>query len=135
MDVSSKDYFELKKRLNETIDFCMIDLLLKFMPHLIIPFAYSAQLQVQPFFKQHKTMDAKSNLVTVLSRIAPLLTKGKATKQEFKQFADQTLQEGWTVWPIALYIISGETDKAKRLLNKNRNLMKDLSQSQYMNLL
>lgn len=135
MIMTIKDYKELKRRLSETIEFCFIDLLLKFKPHLIIPFAYAAQIPIDYFFKKHRSIDLNSNLVNVMNHIAPLLTEAKTTKQELKGFADEALRLGWLVWPIALLILSGETGKAKKLLNQSNQLKQDLAKSQWVNLL
>ncbi|KAK8884305.1 hypothetical protein M9Y10_043413 [Tritrichomonas musculus] len=135
MIMTVKDYTELKRRLSETIEFCLIDLLLKFKPHLIIPFAFSAQVPIDHFFKKHRSMDLKSNLVTVMDKVAPLLTEGKATKQDLKTFADEALRFQWEVWPVALFILAGETKKARQILNQHHELKDVLSKSQWVNLL
>ncbi|OHT02358.1 hypothetical protein TRFO_07217 [Tritrichomonas foetus] len=135
MIMEIKEFSELKRRLSDTVDFCMIDLLVKYMPHLIIPFAYSAQVPLNSFFEKHKSMDLKANIINVMDRVAPLLTENKATKQELKTFGEESLRGGWEVWPIAMFILAGDTVKATRMLSTKPHLMKPLSQSQWIHLL
>ena len=135
MIMELKDYTELKRRLDETIDFCLFDLIAKFMPHLIIPFAYSAQVPINSFFLKNRNIDSRSNLINIIEKIYPLLTEMKTTKQELKSFAEESLRGGWEIWPIALFLLSGESSKAARLLISHPNLMKALTNSQWMKLL
>lgn len=135
MILEKSDYIELKSRLVKIVDDCVIDLLVKVKPSLILSFAECFNVNLKEFFTKHQEMDKQFGLVRLMDQLAPLMNNGDLSVQECRSLYSQTYNSGWCVWTLALMLISGDSVQAVKYMQKYPALKHQFQGSQWQHLI
>ena len=134
MILEYNDYMELKRRLDVTIDDCLLDLFRKYKPEFAFLLARASQTQLKTFFSRHPRVDMEFTFTGIFEHLSEKkIDDGE--KKIYRMIYPAAKENGWPIWAVALMILVGDKEEALKTLDGNNRVKKQFKNSQWINLM
>lgn len=125
--LSYEDYTNLRTSLNAAIEYCLDDLIAHTEVAGLLAFSEAMQTQLTIFLLKRRTMDPKSDFLSVIEKIKA----SDMTTSECRTLANEMLKARWINWSAALVWCCGSHEVFWKIMDANPRMKKRFTASKW----